>query len=102
RLEFFLDFLDDLGGIGAGGLLENDGARGVTVDVRVNIEELRAELDALVLLFGLGWRSVSAFGMSRLFVAVAAGRIRVATFDMCCRFVSVTAGRFRVAAFDMC
>src|SRR5947208_11748810 len=41
-LEFLLDFLNDGGGVGAGTLLENDGARGVTVDVRVNVEELRA------------------------------------------------------------
>ncbi len=45
-LEFLLDFLNDGGGVGAGSLLENDGARGMTVDVRVNVEELRAQLDA--------------------------------------------------------
>ena len=44
-LEFLLDFLNDGGGVGAGTLLENDGRRGMTVDVRVNVEELRAQLD---------------------------------------------------------
>ena len=44
-LELRLDLLDDLGGVGAGGLLENDGRRGMPVDVRVNVEELGAQLD---------------------------------------------------------
>ncbi len=39
-----LDFVDDLGGVGAGSLLENDGRRGIPVDVGVNIEELRTQL----------------------------------------------------------
>src|SRR5262249_29419028 len=43
--EFLLDFLNDGGGVGAGSLLENDGAGGVALDVRVNVEELRAQLD---------------------------------------------------------
>jgi hypothetical protein len=44
-VELALDFLDDGGGVRAGTLLENDGRRGMTVDVRVNVEELRAQLD---------------------------------------------------------
>ena len=53
-LEFPFDFLDDRGGIGARTLLENDGGRRMTVDVGVNVEELRAEFDAAALLFGYG------------------------------------------------
>ena len=41
-LELLLDLLDDGGGVGAGSLLENDGRRGMAVDVRVNVEELRS------------------------------------------------------------
>src|SRR5262249_16333879 len=39
-LEPFLDLLDDRGGARAGSLLEHDGRRGMSVDVRVNIDEL--------------------------------------------------------------
>ena len=45
-LEVRLDFLNDGGGVGAGSLLENDGARRVTIDVRVNVEHRRAQLDS--------------------------------------------------------
>ena len=43
-LEFRLDRLDHLGGVGAGGLLEDDGRRGMPVDVRVDVEELGPQL----------------------------------------------------------
>ena len=43
-LEFLLDRVDHLGGVGAGGLLEDDGRRGMPVDVRVDVEELRTQL----------------------------------------------------------
>ena len=44
-LELLLDLLNDDGGVGAGELLENDGGRGMAVDVRVNVVERRAQLD---------------------------------------------------------
>ena len=38
-LELLLDLLDDGGGVGAGELLEDDGGRGIAVDVRVKVVE---------------------------------------------------------------
>ncbi len=52
-LERLLDLVDDLGRVGTGRLLEDHGGRGIAVDVGVEVEELRAELDALVLLVHL-------------------------------------------------
>src|SRR5512135_3704769 len=45
RLELLLNLLNDGGGVGAGELLENDGSRGIAVDVRVKVVERRAQLD---------------------------------------------------------
>src|SRR4051794_1401938 len=43
--ELLLDLLDDGGGVGAGGLLEDDGGRGEAVDVRVEVIVRGAQLD---------------------------------------------------------
>ncbi len=39
-LELILDFLNDGRSVGAGTLLEDDGRCRMTIDVRVNVEEL--------------------------------------------------------------
>ena len=44
-LELLLDLLDDGRGVGAGDLLEDDGRRGMAVDVRVEVVVRSAQLD---------------------------------------------------------
>src|SRR6185312_2271748 len=56
------------------GLLENDGCRRVSVDVRVDVEEFRAEFDGLVLFLAECLIPVSVFCMRRRFLAVATAR----------------------------
>src|SRR5262249_37652936 len=74
-LQFLLHLLNDIGSVGAGALLENDGCGRVAVDVGVDVKELGAEFNAVAVLGAFGlvpmstwsrWRPVFAVGTAGL------------------------------------